>query len=326
MLSLMDDTPKHKSDKLPRPFEGNKKTYSPFGPFPEESKLTSSSAMRTPSRRGQEEKEAAAAKQGAGRRRAEQGHHHGRAEAEQKKAQPFLKSHKGMGGLTSSLQKPRVKVQPKPPSAHVYRARKVEPTAFRKFYERGDLPIKIGHVFGIDNMNSVTWSVDIQKLDFHHYLPIFFDGIREEVRVVCVCGGGGSRAVECGVPDPSSAGHWDAPPPCARARSKAMPTRAPGKHFSSAHARARSLSLPLPPSLASAVPPTPSVRPPFAHHRSPSPPSSFPLRFPFVSFPSIGSRRAPQPTTHQHTHFVHTPHTPFRRNRTAHSPSRVPRT
>jgi hypothetical protein len=194
MLSLMDDTPKHKSDKLPRPFEGNKKTYSPFGPFPEESKLTSSSAMRTPSRRGQEEN-GAAAKQGAGRRRAEQARHHGRAEAEQKKAQPFLKSHKGMGGLTSSLQKPRVKVQPKPPSAHVYRARKVEPTAFRKFYERGDLPIKIGHVFGIDNMNSVTWSVDIQKLDFHHYLPIFFDGIREEVRVVCVCvcvcGGGG---------------------------------------------------------------------------------------------------------------------------------------
>ena len=29
-------------------------------------------------------------------------------------------------------------------------------------------------------MNSVTWSVDIQKLDFHHYLPIFFDGIREQ--------------------------------------------------------------------------------------------------------------------------------------------------
>ena len=29
-------------------------------------------------------------------------------------------------------------------------------------------------------MNNVTWSVSIQNLDFHHYLPIFFDGIREQ--------------------------------------------------------------------------------------------------------------------------------------------------
>lgn len=25
----------------------------------------------------------------------------------------------------------------------------------------------------------VAWKVDITKLDFHHYLPIFFDGLRE---------------------------------------------------------------------------------------------------------------------------------------------------
>merc|ERR1711981_582616 len=25
----------------------------------------------------------------------------------------------------------------------------------------------------------VAWKVDVQKLDFHHYLPIFFDGLRE---------------------------------------------------------------------------------------------------------------------------------------------------
>ena len=28
--------------------------------------------------------------------------------------------------------------------------------------------------------NRLAWKVEIQKLDFHHYLPIFFDGLREE--------------------------------------------------------------------------------------------------------------------------------------------------
>ena len=27
--------------------------------------------------------------------------------------------------------------------------------------------------------NRLAWKVEIQKLDFHHYLPIFFDGLRE---------------------------------------------------------------------------------------------------------------------------------------------------
>ncbi|RHY31185.1 hypothetical protein DYB32_003697 [Aphanomyces invadans] len=49
-------------------------------------------------------------------------------------------------------------------------------TSFRKFYERGDLPIQIDHG-GVKNL--VAWKVDITKLDFHHYLPIFFDGLRE---------------------------------------------------------------------------------------------------------------------------------------------------
>jgi len=47
-------------------------------------------------------------------------------------------------------------------------------TVFRKFYERGDLPIQIEHSLG-----KVLWKVEIHKLDYHHYLPIFFDGLRE---------------------------------------------------------------------------------------------------------------------------------------------------
>lgn len=45
-----------------------------------------------------------------------------------------------------------------------------------RFYERGDLPIQVDHG-GV--ANRLAWKVEIQKLDFHHYLPIFFDGLRE---------------------------------------------------------------------------------------------------------------------------------------------------
>lgn len=52
-----------------------------------------------------------------------------------------------------------------------------------------------GHCVGIDDdlveeryvqishagtWNKIAWKVDIDKLDYHHYLPIFFDGIREK--------------------------------------------------------------------------------------------------------------------------------------------------
>lgn len=49
-------------------------------------------------------------------------------------------------------------------------------TEFRRFYERGDLPIQIEH---IGATNRIAWKVDCEKLDYHHYLPIFFDGLRE---------------------------------------------------------------------------------------------------------------------------------------------------
>mmetsp|Transcript_35238 Transcript_35238/g.77172 ORF Transcript_35238/g.77172 Transcript_35238/m.77172 type:complete len:323 (-) Transcript_35238:49-1017(-) len=49
-------------------------------------------------------------------------------------------------------------------------------TDFRRFYERGDLPVQIDHG-GV--LNRIAWKVEIDRLDFHHYLPIFFDGLRE---------------------------------------------------------------------------------------------------------------------------------------------------
>ena len=62
--------------------------------------------------------------------------------------------------------------------AGAYKTRENPPnTEFRRFYERGDLPISIEHR-GVGNR--ILWKVDIEKLDYHHYLPIFFDGLREK--------------------------------------------------------------------------------------------------------------------------------------------------
>ncbi len=68
-------------------------------------------------------------------------------------------------------------VKPTPPPAGAYKRRDNPPnTAFRRFYERGDLPIAVDHR---GSKNVIAWKVEIEKLDYHHYLPIFFDGIRE---------------------------------------------------------------------------------------------------------------------------------------------------
>jgi hypothetical protein len=57
-----------------------------------------------------------------------------------------------------------------------YSRQKIPPTEFRRFYERGDLPVTIMHH---GNGRRLKWGAQIQDLDFHHYLPIFFDGLRE---------------------------------------------------------------------------------------------------------------------------------------------------
>lgn len=64
----------------------------------------------------------------------------------------------------------------KAPSADSTKKRKPnENTQFRKFYERGDLPIALEHD---TKGNKIAWKVEIEKLDYHHYLPLFFDGLK----------------------------------------------------------------------------------------------------------------------------------------------------
>jgi len=64
-----------------------------------------------------------------------------------------------------------------PNKAGAYRRRPIEPSEFRRFYDRNDLPIQIVHS---GTQNRIGWKVDVEKLDYHHYLPIFFDGVREK--------------------------------------------------------------------------------------------------------------------------------------------------
>merc|ERR1719426_156918 len=92
-------------------------------------------------------------------------------------SQNFLRKGEGLGGLTSSTFVGREEKPSKPPKAGAYRARKIAEPEFRRFYDRGDLPIQIHHG---GTGNRISWKVDIDKLDYHHYLPIFFDGLREK--------------------------------------------------------------------------------------------------------------------------------------------------
>uniref|UniRef100_A0A3B4UWM4 PARK2 co-regulated n=1 Tax=Seriola dumerili TaxID=41447 RepID=A0A3B4UWM4_SERDU len=65
-----------------------------------------------------------------------------------------------------------------PPAAGAFRERPSKPTNFRKFYERGEFPMALEHD---TKGNRIAWKVEIEKLDYHHYLPLFFDGLCETI-------------------------------------------------------------------------------------------------------------------------------------------------
>ncbi|KAG5492888.1 hypothetical protein JKF63_01468 [Porcisia hertigi] len=82
---------------------------------------------------------------------------------------------KGTGGATTSLSSGRFGDPAGPGEAGAYAKQRMPPTDFRHHYERSDLPVSIQH----GAKRSLLWKVDATKLDYHHYLPIFFDGLRE---------------------------------------------------------------------------------------------------------------------------------------------------
>lgn len=78
----------------------------------------------------------------------------------------------------SSLHHFDVKKEEKGPGrAGAYQKRLIPITEFRRLYERGDLPIKKDHQ---TPGKSILWTKDPAMLDYHLYLPIFFDGLREK--------------------------------------------------------------------------------------------------------------------------------------------------
>lgn len=63
-----------------------------------------------------------------------------------------------------------------PPRAGATSRRTIIASEFRKFYDRGDLPVQIDH----SGIGRIAWKCDVERIDYHHYLPIFFDGLREK--------------------------------------------------------------------------------------------------------------------------------------------------
>lgn len=73
-----------------------------------------------------------------------------------------------------------VRIQPQPPKAGAFKIRKdlMKGTSLlKRFYDRGDLPICVRHC---PQENEIAWKVPVEKLDYHYYLPIFFDGLRDK--------------------------------------------------------------------------------------------------------------------------------------------------
>jgi len=83
------------------------------------------------------------------------------------------------GGAFNSLAKPIIASKPLvvPKAGSLQRRPNPPNTEFRRFYERCDLPMAIEHSGA---GNRIQWKVDIDKLDYHHYLPILVDGLREK--------------------------------------------------------------------------------------------------------------------------------------------------
>jgi len=83
----------------------------------------------------------------------------------------------GLGGRAYSTSPRKLLPSVGPPVAGAFQRRQIEPSEFRRFYDRGDLPVQLQHTA---TQNRISWKVEIEKLDYHHYLPIFVDGLREK--------------------------------------------------------------------------------------------------------------------------------------------------
>ncbi|XP_061584222.1 parkin coregulated gene protein-like [Cololabis saira] len=61
------------------------------------------------------------------------------------------------------------------PKARAFQEKAVKPN-FRESCVSGDIPIALTHV---TKGNGVRWKVDFERIDYHHFLPLFFQGLAE---------------------------------------------------------------------------------------------------------------------------------------------------
>jgi len=69
----------------------------------------------------------------------------------------ILKKGDGLGGKTTSLNRPKEKPVAQKPRAGAVNPRSIPISEFRLFYDRGDLPVTIEH----GPQNKINWKVDI---------------------------------------------------------------------------------------------------------------------------------------------------------------------
>jgi len=84
----------------------------------------------------------------------------------------------GSGGRSSSMQAKKPQFTAPAPISGALAKRPIIVSEFRRYYDRGDLPIKVDHK---GSVNKILWKPSPEQLDYHLYLPIFFDGLREKM-------------------------------------------------------------------------------------------------------------------------------------------------
>lgn len=92
---------------------------------------------------------------------------------------PVIHKHTGIGGKVSSLNKKKELPPAEKPVAGAQRKRPIPISEFRRYYDRRDFPIVVEHSGAGCRLKWIN-DVDLSELDYHHYLPIFFEGLREK--------------------------------------------------------------------------------------------------------------------------------------------------
>lgn len=68
---------------------------------------------------------------------------------------------------------------PSKPVAGAHNKRHIPMSEFWRYYDRRDFPIVVEHTGSGCKLKWIN-DVDLNELDYHHYLPIFFEGLREK--------------------------------------------------------------------------------------------------------------------------------------------------